>query len=96
MMLIRPLTLADFAVTLGVFDEKMIGRDRTPDKSVNNLAKGIVAYMFLRTGMDFYLHYDKTVTPFTDIAWTFPIRILVWEIVFDYLFVSSFRDRRGC
>lgn len=44
--------------------------------------------MFVRTGMDFYLHYDKTVTPLTDIAWTFPFRIVLWEIVFDYLFVS--------
>lgn len=33
--------LAGYCVKLGTFDEKQIGRDRTPDKSVGQLALGI-------------------------------------------------------
>ncbi|ORY77625.1 hypothetical protein BCR35DRAFT_267036 [Leucosporidium creatinivorum] len=81
-----------YCVALGVFDEKNIGRDRTPDKSVNGLAKGITAYMFVRTGFTFYLHYNKGITPLTDFSWTFPLRLAAWEITMDYFFYVYHRS----
>lgn len=47
--------------------------------------------MLVRTGLDFYLHYDKSVTPFTDITWTFPLRLCAWLVTLDYFFVSTAR-----
>lgn len=34
--------MSDYSIKFGTFDEKQIGRDRTPDKSVNHLAVGIL------------------------------------------------------
>ncbi|GAA5895849.1 hypothetical protein JCM8208_005104 [Rhodotorula glutinis] len=79
--------MSAYCVKLGTFDEKQIGRDRTPDKSVNHLAAGILAYMLIRTGIDFYLNYDKAVeNPLFDFSWTFPIRLALWEVTLDYFF----------
>lgn len=55
MLTLRPF--ADYCTKLGVFDEKMIGRDRTPDKSVNGLAKGITGE--LRSEV---VHYSAELT----------------------------------
>lgn len=79
--------LTDYCVKYGTFDEKNIGRDRTPDKSVNHLAKGILAYMFVRTGFTFYLHYYQETFPLTSFTWTYPLRLAAWEITLDYFFV---------
>ncbi|SCV73332.1 BQ2448_7258 [Microbotryum intermedium] len=73
-------------VEYGTFDEKQIGRDRTPDKAVNHLAAGILAYMFVRTGIAFFLYYDKEVAPLSQFTWSYPFRLMAWEIVFDYFF----------
>lgn len=39
---LTPATVTDLCLEYGTLDEKQIGRDRTPDKSVNNLAVGII------------------------------------------------------
>ncbi|KAM0791922.1 hypothetical protein ACM66B_004176 [Microbotryomycetes sp. NB124-2] len=80
-----------YCVKYGVFDEKAIGRDRTPDKSVGQLALGITSYMFVRTAMDFFLHYDRNVAPLTDITWTYPLRLMAWQVAFDYFFYCYHR-----
>ena len=78
---------ADFAVKFGTFDEKNIGRDRTPDKSVANLAKGIIAYMIVRTAFSLYLCYDAQVPNLlTDLHWYFPLKLALWEVTMDYFF----------
>ncbi|KDE04586.1 hypothetical protein MVLG_04966 [Microbotryum lychnidis-dioicae p1A1 Lamole] len=78
-------------VEYGTFDEKQIGRDRTPDKAVNHLAVGILAYMFVRTGIAFFLYYDKEVSPLNQFTWSYPFRLMAWEIVFDYFFYAYHR-----
>ena len=66
----------------GTLDEKNIGRDRTPDKSVNNLAVGIMAYMLTRTAINFYLKYDEDVVPMADITpWAY-LRYIGWILCF--------------
>lgn len=45
--------------------------------------------MILRTAIVFSLHYDKNVTPLLSFKWSFPLRLIVWEVVLDYFFVSS-------
>ncbi|KAK4046580.1 hypothetical protein OIV83_005950 [Microbotryomycetes sp. JL201] len=83
--------LKKLSVKYGTLDEKNIGRDRTPDHSVGQLAFGVTSYMFLRTAMDFYLHYDKAVAPLTDVSWTYPIKLMVWQLAFDYFFYCYHR-----
>ncbi|GJN93663.1 hypothetical protein Rhopal_006720-T1 [Rhodotorula paludigena] len=78
--------LSSHCVKLGTFDEKQIGRDRTPDKSVKHLAYGVTAYMFIRTGIAFWLDYDKNVEPLTSFTWTYPLRLAAWELTLDYFF----------
>ncbi|GAA5851144.1 hypothetical protein JCM9279_000337 [Rhodotorula babjevae] len=78
-------------VELGTFDEKNIGRDRTPDKSVKHLAGGITAYMIVRTGFTFYLHYSRDISPLTDFTWTFPLRLAAWQVTLDYFFYCYHR-----
>ncbi|KAM0791940.1 hypothetical protein ACM66B_004192 [Microbotryomycetes sp. NB124-2] len=85
-----------YALKFGVLDEKNIGRDRTPDKSVNHLARGILAYMVVRTGLDFYLHYDKNITPLSDISWSFPLRLCAWLVTLDYFFYCYHRTTHEC
>lgn len=82
----------DYCQRLGTFDEKQIGRDRTPDKSVKHLAVGILAYMFVRTGFSFYMYYDKEVQPLFDFTWSFPLRLAAWELVMDYFFYCYHRS----
>ena len=72
------INITDFCVKLGTFDEKHISRDRTPDNSVNGLAKGITAYMLLRTGMAFYLYFNKAEAPLSTFTWTYPLRLAAW------------------
>ncbi|BGP50918.1 hypothetical protein JCM10450v2_006844 [Rhodotorula kratochvilovae] len=83
--------LSDHCLKFGTFDEKNIGRDRTPDKSVKHLAGGIIAYMVIRTGFTFWLDYNPSVQPLTDFTWTFPIRLALWEIALDYFFYTYHR-----
>ncbi|GAA6033027.1 hypothetical protein JCM8097_000107 [Rhodosporidiobolus ruineniae] len=78
--------LSYYCVKFGTFDEKQIGRDRTPDKSVKHLAGGITAYMFVRTAFSMYLYYEKDYSPLTDFTWTYPLRLAAWEITLDYFF----------
>lgn len=80
---------SDYAVRLGTFDEKNIGRDRTPDKSVAKLATGITIYLFLRPGMDFYLHYKRNENPLLSFGWDFPLRLMAWQLTLDYFFVCA-------
>ncbi|KAM0748245.1 hypothetical protein T439DRAFT_304616 [Meredithblackwellia eburnea MCA 4105] len=83
-----------YCVELGTFDEKNISRDRTPDKSVNGLAKAIILYMFFRTALPFFLHYNKEVNPLFDgaIRWSFPLRMAAWMITLDYFFYVYHRS----
>ncbi|KAK4049226.1 hypothetical protein OIO90_005515 [Microbotryomycetes sp. JL221] len=76
----------------GTLAEKNIGRDRVPDRSVRQIAIGISSYMVIRTGMNFYLGYNENMVPLTDISWTFPARLLMWQIVLDYLFYCYHRS----
>ncbi|BGP40619.1 hypothetical protein JCM10449v2_004581 [Rhodotorula kratochvilovae] len=78
--------LNDECVRLGTFDEKNIGRDRTPDKSVKHLATGITLYMIVRTAFTFYLHYTPSISPLTDFTWTYPLRLAAWQVTLDYFF----------
>jgi hypothetical protein len=75
-----------FAVEYGTFDEKRIGRDRTPDRSTGALAKGVILYMILRTGGCFFLHYDKSISPLDGFTASFPLRLAAWELVMDGFF----------
>ncbi|KAM0752997.1 hypothetical protein T439DRAFT_286401 [Meredithblackwellia eburnea MCA 4105] len=86
------LAVSNYCVKLGTFDEKKIGRDRTPDQSVNGLAKGIIIYMFFRTGLAFYLHYNKEENPLMTFTWTFPLKIAAWELALDYFFYVYHRS----
>lgn len=83
--------LSSACVKHGTFDEKQIGRDRTPDKSVKHLAMGILAYMVVRTGIDFYINYEAEAQPLFDFTWTFPLRLAAWEITLDYFFYTYHR-----
>ncbi|BGP00674.1 hypothetical protein RTG_03104 [Rhodotorula toruloides ATCC 204091] len=78
--------MSDYSIKFGTFDEKQIGRDRTPDKSVNHLAVGILAYMFVRTAFCFYLQFDKQAQPLFSFTWSYPLRLAAWEIALDYFF----------
>ncbi|KDE04585.1 hypothetical protein MVLG_04965 [Microbotryum lychnidis-dioicae p1A1 Lamole] len=82
-----------YALKYGTLDEKEIGRDRTPDKSVPHLAIGIVSYVFVRMALPFVLHYDRSVAhPLFNFTWTFPLRLILWEIVLDYFFYVYHRS----
>ncbi|GAA5952228.1 hypothetical protein JCM21900_000460 [Sporobolomyces salmonicolor] len=80
-----------YCVKFGTFDEKQIGRDRTPDKSVRHLAVGVTTYMFVRTGFTFYLHYYKEAQPLLSFTWMFPLKLAAWEITLDYFFYCYHR-----
>ncbi|CEQ42361.1 SPOSA6832_04159 [Sporobolomyces salmonicolor] len=80
-----------YCVKFGTFDEKQIGRDRTPDKSVRHLAIGVTTYMFVRTGFTFYLHYYKEAQPLLSFTWMFPLKLAAWEITLDYFFYCYHR-----
>ncbi|GAA5933860.1 sterol desaturase family protein [Sporobolomyces koalae] len=83
--------LNHYCVEYGTFDEKQIGRDRTPDKSVPHLAIGITVYMFVRTAIAFTLHYNKHDQPLLTVGWNFPFKLALWEIVLDYFFYCYHR-----
>ncbi|GAA5936181.1 sterol desaturase family protein [Sporobolomyces koalae] len=82
--------LNHYLVYYGTFDEKNIGRDRTPDKSVTHLAIGILAYMFVRTAVTFGLRYDKQAQPI-NFSWYYPLKLAAWEVTLDYLFYCYHR-----
>lgn len=50
------------------------------------------AYMFYRTALSFYLHYDSAENPLQSITWTFPLRLAAWLLVFDYFFYVYHRS----
>ncbi|GAA5991232.1 hypothetical protein JCM5350_005948 [Sporobolomyces pararoseus] len=83
--------LNHYLVVYGTFDEKQIGRDRTPDKSVKHLAIGIVAFMFVRTAITFCLRYDKNAQPLFTFNWDYPLRLAAWEVTLDYFFYCYHR-----
>ncbi|GAA5834537.1 hypothetical protein JCM5353_008150 [Sporobolomyces roseus] len=83
--------LNSYCVKYGTFDEKQIGRDRTPDKSVPHLASGITVYMFVRTAIAFGLHYNKVDQPLFTVEWNYPIRLALWQITLDYFFYCYHR-----
>ncbi|GEM07733.1 fatty acid hydroxylase superfamily protein [Rhodotorula toruloides] len=80
-----------YCVELGTFDEKQIGRDRTPDKSVGQLAFGITAYMVARSGFMFVLKYDRQADVLFDFTWTYPLRLMAWQLALDYAFYCYHR-----
>ncbi|GAA5820816.1 hypothetical protein JCM10212_002099 [Sporobolomyces blumeae] len=80
-----------YCVHYGTLDEKNIGRDRTPDKSVKSLAIGITVYMFVRTAIPFYLHYNKNDAPLFEFNADFPLRLMAWQITLDYFFYCYHR-----
>ncbi|BGO91940.1 hypothetical protein NBRC10512_001107 [Rhodotorula toruloides] len=80
-----------YCVKLGTFDEKQIGRDRTPDKSVGQLAFGITAYMVARSGFMFVLKYDRQADVLFDFSWTYPLRLMAWQLALDYAFYCYHR-----
>ncbi|KDE04590.1 hypothetical protein MVLG_04970 [Microbotryum lychnidis-dioicae p1A1 Lamole] len=83
--------LNGFSIRFGSLDEKNCGRDRTPNASVNNLALGVVSYMFIRPLFTFLLAYDKTQQPLDIIRWSYPLRLVAWQLTLDYLFYSYHR-----
>ncbi|GAA5977526.1 hypothetical protein JCM5350_004722 [Sporobolomyces pararoseus] len=83
--------LNHYCVHYGTFDEKQIGRDRTPDKSVPHLAWGITVYMFVRTAIAFYLHYNKRESPLMTFSYNYPLKLAAWEISLDYFFYCYHR-----
>ncbi|SDA02928.1 BZ3500_MvSof-1268-A1-R1_Chr11-1g03221 [Microbotryum saponariae] len=83
--------LNGFSIRFGSLDEKNCGRDRTPNASVNNLALGVVAYMFIRPLFTFLLAYDKTQQPLDIIRWSYPLRLMAWQLTLDYLFYCYHR-----
>ncbi|GAA6023318.1 hypothetical protein JCM10207_006232 [Rhodosporidiobolus poonsookiae] len=80
-----------YCVKLGCLDEAHSARDRTPDKEVKQLAKNLLAYMVVRTGLGMYLCYDKNAQPLLNFGWTFPLRLALWQILLDYLFYAYHR-----
>ncbi|KAL8276844.1 hypothetical protein RQP46_010775 [Phenoliferia psychrophenolica] len=76
----------------GCFDEKNFGRDRTPDTGVKGLARGLIAYMFYRTALTFYLHYESTENPLLSFTITYPLRLVAWLVTFDYFFYAYHRS----
>lgn len=46
------------------------------------LTRHRVAYMVIRTAAPFYFHYKNHTSPLFDITWSFPLRLMVWEVVF--------------
>ncbi|KAL8277825.1 hypothetical protein RQP46_009808 [Phenoliferia psychrophenolica] len=84
--------LNHYCVKLGTLDERNFSRDRTPDQSVNSLAKGVTLYMLVRPGIAFFLYYNKAVDPLTSFSWTYPLRLAAWELVFDYFFYAYHRS----
>ncbi|GAA5864158.1 hypothetical protein JCM5353_002844 [Sporobolomyces roseus] len=80
-----------YLVHYGTFDEKQIGRDRTPDKSIKHLAIGITAFMVVRTAFTFALRYNKDDQPLYTFNWNYPLRLALWEVTLDYLFYCYHR-----
>ncbi|KAL8276963.1 hypothetical protein RQP46_010598 [Phenoliferia psychrophenolica] len=80
-----------FALIYGTLDEKKIGRDRIPDASIPQLAKGFVAFLVARTFGEFYLKWDQNESPLSNFAWTTPVRMFFWLMVLDYFFYTYHR-----
>lgn len=45
--------------------------------------------MVIRTAAPFYYHYKNHASPAFDITWSFPVRIMIWQVVFG---MSPFFD----
>ncbi|SCV73328.1 BQ2448_7254 [Microbotryum intermedium] len=88
-MVLDPLNR--YSIRMGLLDEKKCGRDRTPNVLVNNLAFGVVAYMFIRPLFAFLLAYDKTQQPLDIIRWSYPLRLMGWQLTLDCLFYCYHR-----
>merc|ERR1712000_394438 len=54
-------------------------------------AMGILAYMVVRTGIDFYINYEAEAQPLFDFTWDFPLRLALWEVTLDYFFYCYHR-----
>ncbi|KAM0746238.1 hypothetical protein T439DRAFT_319235 [Meredithblackwellia eburnea MCA 4105] len=81
-----------WAKVYGTYDEKKIGRDRIPDQSIGQLARGFLAFVIFRTLGEFYLKWDKLETPFQAFRWSTPVRYFVWLVVMDYFFYIYHRS----
>ncbi|SCV70450.1 BQ2448_1844 [Microbotryum intermedium] len=80
-----------FALKYGTLDEKNVGRDRYPDKAINQLALGQLAFLLTRTFGEFFIKYDRTECPLNAFSWTTPIRWFFWLLALDYFFYAYHR-----
>ena len=80
-----------WALKYGTLDEKHVGRDRTPDAAVGQLARGFVAFIVARLTGEFALAYRKEQAPMVNFSWTYPLRLFAWIIVMDLCFYSYHR-----
>ena len=94
-------------MVLGTFDEKNFGRDRTPDTSVNGLARGItgesVAAQLLQhllTPCAAYMlfrtglcfyFYYDKTSSPLSFSLSYPLRLIAWELALDYFFYCYHR-----
>lgn len=72
-----------YALKYGTYDEKVVGRDRTPDHSVGQLAFGFLFFILARLSGEFALAYDKDVSPLSAFKWHYPARAFLWIVVMD-------------
>lgn len=82
---------AGWALIYGTLDEKEVGRDRTPDNAVGQLARGFLAFILARLTGEFVLTYDKNVSPLDSFQWHYPVRAFLWIIVMDLCFYTYHR-----
>ncbi|KDE05613.1 hypothetical protein MVLG_03985 [Microbotryum lychnidis-dioicae p1A1 Lamole] len=80
-----------FALKYGTLDEKNVGRDRYPDKAIDQLALGQLAFLLTRTFGEFFIKYDRTENPINAFSWTTPIRWFFWLVALDYFFYAYHR-----
>ncbi|KAL8276962.1 hypothetical protein RQP46_010597 [Phenoliferia psychrophenolica] len=81
-----------FALVYGTLDEKKIGRDRIPDVSIPQLARGILTFMVARTFGEFRLKWNQNESPIANFGWTTPVKMFCWLMVFDYFFYAYHRS----
>lgn len=80
-----------YALKYGTYDEKVVGRDRTPDHSVGQLAFGFLFFILARLSGEFALAYDKDVSPLSAFKWHYPARAFLWIVVMDLCFYTYHR-----
>ncbi|KAI5475785.1 Werner helicase interacting protein 1 [Pseudohyphozyma bogoriensis] len=89
---IRSVRRFDYwAGVYGTYDEKQIGRDRIPDVSIGQLARGFLATLVLRTAGEFTLRWDASASPIHSFSLMTPVKMFAWLITLDYFFYSYHR-----